>query len=100
VVAAALIGGLTARRYDFLGSLVGVVVGTLPIYGLGVLQLTLWLHLHEAATLGEGLARAIAAGVVPFLPGDGIKALAAAYIASRPQVRLARERYLGRVGDG
>ncbi len=62
-----------------------VVAGHVVIYGLGVLQLALVAHLS--------LTKALAVGVIPFLPGDAFKCAASVLVAGR----VARQwRPLGR----
>jgi len=57
-------------------SLLGAVLGGIvAVYVLGVLQL--------AAVTGMGWQAALMAGAVPFLPGDALKAAAAAAVAVR-----------------
>ena len=58
----------------------GMVLGTLAIYSLG----TLWLSL----CMGKSLAAGALLGIVPFLPGDGLKLAAAISLAG-----LARRGY-------
>jgi len=62
---AALIAGLLARRRTRTALAVGLLGGTLCIYLLG----SLWLALLS----GGSLSAALAAGVLPFLPGDALK---------------------------
>lgn len=50
-----------------------LVLGTLVIYSLGILQLTLVAHLTPG--------KALMVGVIPFIPGDLVKILAAALIS-------------------
>ncbi len=71
VLASYIVGTLAEKGFDrkFLGTLGVMVVGNLVIYLLGAG----WL----AFVSGLGLNQAILLGVVPFLIGDGIKALLA-----------------------
>lgn len=57
--------------YYFLAGL----IGTLIIYILGVTQLSL--------VTGIGIKKAIVVGMLPFLPGDILKIIAASFIASK-----------------
>lgn len=52
-----------------------MVVGTIPIYFFGVFQLSLVARLH--------MMKALSVGVLPFLIGDGIKIVAATFIARK-----------------
>ncbi len=58
----------------FRNTVVGVAAGTLLIYVLGAAWMALYTH---------SLQTAIVAGVLPFLPGDALKAAAAAKLAER-----------------
>lgn len=71
VLASFLVGALAEMRLDryFLGTLGVMVVGNLGIYVLGAG----WL----AFVSGLGVKEAIVLGVLPFLIGDGLKALVA-----------------------
>ncbi len=55
--------------------LVSMIVGTIPVYLLGVLQLSFVAKLD--------LVKAVSVGMLPFLIGDGIKIVAAALLAGR-----------------
>lgn len=72
VFAAALVGFLASRGFTNTVIKVGFsfALGSLAIYAFGVAGLML--------TLGLTLSQAFAAGVVPFLIGDAVKAVAAA----------------------
>lgn len=72
IVAAVLVGHLARRRADrsVLPMALAAIASTTAVYALGVP----WL----AGFLGVGLVEALAIGVVPFLIGDAIKAVAAA----------------------
>lgn len=62
-------GGSRTPREAPLAVLIGaIVVGFLAVYPLGVARLTM--------LLDGGVPRAVALGVVPFLPGDALKAVA------------------------
>lgn len=63
------------KRPSFLTVLLSMIAGTIPIYVLGVLQLSL------VAKLAPG--KAVSAGVLPFLIGDGIKIVVATLLAQR-----------------
>ena len=81
-VAGAALAGLAVRRSGDPGLghfVLGGLVGLVPIYALGAAWLALQLHLDPGA--------AIASGVVPFVWGDVIKAIAAALVA-RSMVNL------------
>jgi biotin transport system substrate-specific component len=53
--------------------LMSIVAGHVVIYGLGVLQLSLVAHLS--------LVKAVAVGVIPFLPGDALKCAASILVS-------------------
>jgi len=73
---ARLPGGSRRGTMVFGRSLAGAVLGGIvTVYGLGVLQLAL--------VTGMGWQAALLAGAVPFLPGDALKAAAAAALAAR-----------------
>ena len=82
VAAAFVIGKLTAikTRPGFLWLCFSLVSGTAVLYGFGVLQLALVARLTPV--------QALAVGVLPFLPGDGIKILLTAWVALKLQDRL------------
>jgi biotin transport system substrate-specific component len=75
-VAAFVAGRLTERRganpaWTFAAMLAGHAV----IYAMGAGWLAAWM---EARGMNPGIGGVLGAGVWPFLPGDGVKALAAA----------------------
>jgi biotin transport system substrate-specific component len=72
IAASALVGGLAQRGWDrrLPGSLAAMTLGTLVIYGFGLV----WL----AAALGAGIVDVLPYGLFPFLPGDLLKLLLAA----------------------
>ncbi len=53
--------------------IIAMIIGSLIVYAVGVL----WLKVVTSMTFGKALA----VGMVPFLPGDAIKIIAAAFIA-------------------
>jgi biotin transport system substrate-specific component len=55
--------------------LMAIVAGHIMIYGLGVAQLSLVAHLS--------VVKAVAVGVIPFLPGDALKAAASIVVSSK-----------------
>jgi len=57
------------------------LAGMIPIYALGVLRLK--------AVLGSGWERALAAGLLPFLPGDFVKVLLAVLLAPKLSAGIA-----------
>ncbi len=77
-VAAALLAGLIARRRGTASSIAASVTGFLVILALGVARLKLLRNV--------GWAEALAAGVIPFLIGDAIKAA----LASAAAIGLGR----------
>ncbi|MDX9826549.1 MAG: biotin transporter BioY [Spirochaetia bacterium] len=68
-----LIAGKARNRRVIL--FLACLAGMLPVYGLGVLRLK--------TVLDSGWDRAIAAGFLPFIPGDLIKSLVAALLAPK-----------------
>ena len=82
VAAAFVIGKLTAlkARPGFAWLCLSLVAGTAVLYALGVLQLSLVARLAPV--------KALAVGVLPFLPGDGIKIVLTAWIALKLRDRL------------
>lgn len=73
LVAVVLVGLIAGRRGDLVRMVIAVVAGSLVIYLLGVP----WLKV----SLGMDWGKAIAAGMLPFLIGDALKAAAAVAIA-------------------
>ena len=73
VAAAYLVGLLAERGWDrrIGATAAAMVLGNLVIYTIGAL----WL-----ATFVGGLAQAVKLGVVPFIPGDVLKIVAAALL--------------------
>jgi len=63
------------RTSSFVWILFSMVIGTLVIYTLGIIQLSLWLKVC--------LEKAILIGVLPFIIGDSLKMLLATYITVR-----------------
>jgi biotin transport system substrate-specific component len=87
ILGAYVIGVLAHDRNNrgMFWSVLAIIAGHIVIYGLGVLQLSLIAHLS--------VAKAVAVGVIPFLPGDVLKSAAAVLVASR----LAKQwRFFGR----
>jgi len=82
VAAAFVIGKLSSikKNSGFAWLCFSLVVGTAVLYTLGVLQLSLVARLAPL--------KALAVGVLPFLPGDGIKILLTAWIALKLRDRL------------
>ena len=72
---AALIAAILSKEGSLIRTGTGAVVGSLVIYLFGVP----WLSLVQ----GIPMAQALSLGMIPFLPGDAIKAVAAAVIAHR-----------------
>lgn len=77
VIGAFLIGKMVRMRAraGFFWLLISMAVGHVIVYGCGVLQLALVAKLS--------LSKALAVGVLPFLPGDVLKMCAASYITPR-----------------
>ncbi len=70
-------------RNTWLGGVIAVVVGSLIVYGLGVP----WLKMVTKMTWNKALV----AGMVPFLPGDAIKAVVAILLARAVRPMLNRQ---------
>lgn len=81
VVAAYVTGKITqTKRSTCLAWMIfATLSGLFPIYLLGEIGLWMWLR--------SSVAIQLMVGVIPFLPGDIIKAIVAAYIASRKQLK-------------
>ncbi|MCF6246610.1 MAG: biotin transporter BioY [Desulfobacula sp.] len=64
------------------GDIIAMIVGSLIVYAVGVP----WLKVVTSMTY----TKALTVGMYPFIPGDGIKIIAAAYIAKsiRPIIKL------------
>ena len=73
---------------SFFMVLLSMIVGTIPVYLLGVLQLSFVAKLD--------LLKAISVGVLPFLIGDGIKIVAATLLAQRV---IGHLRVIGKKND-
>lgn len=84
----AVIGGLFIDRWKgaIAFSLIGIMLGTVVMYAFG----TLWLS-YQA---GMGFGAALAAGVLPFIPGDLAKILIAMIVGRQVRSRLNRAGYL------
>jgi len=62
--------------YYFLAGFLGIII----IYFMGVIQLSL--------VTGIGIKRALLIGVLPFLPGDILKIIAASFIARKLKMTM------------
>lgn len=83
VPGAMTVGLLTGRRPNFVRALGATVAGgIIVVYLIGVVQLAL--------VTGIGFGNAVLLGALPFLPGDCLKAVAAAAVAARlrPHIRV------------
>jgi biotin transport system substrate-specific component len=82
-VAAALVGGITARHPGWLGLVAGPLAGMLAIHAGGLAQLLVLTGSAQAA---------VAAGSLPFVLGDSLKVLVAAVALHRaiPRTRALR----------
>ena len=69
----------TKRSTHLVWMIFATLSGLFPIYLLGEIGLWMWLR--------SSLPILLMAGVIPFLPGDVIKAILAGYIASRKQLK-------------
>lgn len=82
IIGTFLIGKLieVKEKPGFTWVLFSMIVGHIVIYGLGIIQLSVVAKLS--------LAKAGAVGVIPFLPGDALKIIAAAAIALKVRDRI------------
>jgi biotin transporter BioY len=89
ILGAYVTGKLTenaAAGGGFLWNFVSVIAGMATIYSGGVVQLWLWTR--------ASLTVVLFIGVVPFLPGDLVKGIVAAFIASRQHLKDALRKNL------
>lgn len=79
-----LIAGTIGQRFAYqpLPFLLGMILGTLALYGVGTFWLSRQLHL----SFQEGLA----IGVLPYVLGDTLKLIAALYLGPLLKKRLSR----------
>lgn len=77
VAGAYIIGKLIEirKRFSFLWLVCCMAIGTIPIYTLGLIQLMIWMKIN--------VINALIIGVLPFIFGDSLKILIAAYITYR-----------------
>ena len=77
IISAYVIGRIieTIKEKNIFYYLLAGLIGTIIIYIIGVTQLSL--------ITGIGIKKAIAVGMLPFLPGDILKIIAASFIASK-----------------
>ncbi|MEM2083793.1 MAG: biotin transporter BioY [Nitrososphaerota archaeon] len=77
VIGAFIIGKLIEirKRFSFLWLVCCMIIGTIPIYTLGFIQLMIWMKIN--------MINALIIGVLPFIFGDSLKILIAAYITYR-----------------
>ena len=80
----ALICGILIDRshHKFVIGMAGMILGTIVCYAFG----TVWLAYQAGMTMGAALA----AGVLPFIPGDLAKMVVAAVVAPQIRRRLAK----------
>ncbi len=71
---------------------VAVMAAELIIYALGVPWLAGWIALARQVSSVEALSLAIQLGMLPFLPGDAVKAAVAIYVATRKNIQTIVER--------
>jgi biotin transport system substrate-specific component len=71
-----------SSRREAVGDVLGMVVGSAIVYGVGVP----WLKIM----IGISWGKAFSVGMLPFLVGDALKVIAAVYIARllRPKIKL------------
>ena len=72
--------------------IVAVIAAELIIYSIGVPRLAVWIALARQVSGVEALSLAMQLGMLPFLPGDAIKAAVAIYVATRRNIRTIIER--------
>ena len=80
-IAGAYVTGWVGHSFSptsFRKLILATLLGLCPIYLMGVIWLWFWLKSTPMSVL--------IAGILPFLPGDIIKAVISAYVASRKQV--------------
>lgn len=83
VLSAGIVGFISHRfRSNLIGDLLAVIIGSLIIYGLGVL----WLKV----TTKIAWEKAYLIGVIPFLPGDALKAVGSVVLAQAVRPILSR----------
>ena len=89
VLGAFLIGFLVRlkKKPGFLMIIFSLVIGTLAIYSLGVVQLSIW--------MGITLRQALLVGMLPFVFGDALKIFVAAIVSTRvikvfPMLRMQK----------
>lgn len=77
VISAYVIGKIieVKKEKNIFYYLVAGLIGTIILYIIGITQLSL--------VTGIGIKKAIAVGMLPFLPGDILKIIAASFIASK-----------------
>jgi len=77
IISAYVIGRIieTIKEKNIFYYLLAGLIGTIIIYIIGLTQLSL--------ITGIGIKKAIAVGMLPFLPGDILKIIAASFIASK-----------------
>ena len=82
VLAAYVVGRLVGpgRRASFIRIALAMAAGSTVIYLLGAIQLAFVLHCS--------IQKAVLLGVVPFIPGDALKLIAAASVYLRSQRRF------------
>lgn len=85
------------RRFVISATLAAIIAEAI-IYLIGVPWLAYWLALQRNVGLSETVLTALTLGMLPFLPGDALKAAAAVYVATRRRVReiMLRASYEGR----
>jgi len=77
IISAYVIGRIieTIKEKNIFYYLVAGLIGTIILYIVGITQLSL--------VTGIGIKKAITVGMLPFLPGDILKIIAASFIASK-----------------
>lgn len=77
IVGAFIIGKLIEmkKKFSFLWLVSCMVIGTIPIYTFGLIQLIVWTKIN--------MINAFIVGILPFIVGDSLKILIAAYITYR-----------------
>lgn len=83
-IPAAAIIGIATDKFGFWGSCAGSAIATIVIYVIGTVQL--------ANVLNLGMDAAIKAAVIPFIPGDIIKAVLAVLLGTKLREILNKTR--------
>lgn len=81
---------LSLKNHWYIGYIVGIIIGEAVLYILG----TAWLSYNLQITFAEGLG----IGVIPYLPGDAIKAVIAMKIGAEIRKALTKSTGVDPIG--